>query len=199
LGSQINSKNSIQEEIRLRIQTGNRSLFANKKLPNNKDLSAASKLQIYKSIIRPAVTYGRETLTVTVTEQNRLLVFERRVLRKIYGTTLDYDGTWRMKTNEELEILIKRKNIVRFIKSQRLRWAAHVVRVDTKRIIKKVTEWEPRSSRPVGRPRLRWLDQVEEDLKKMKVRNWREREREKCKDRRLWNEIVKQAKTHQGL
>ena len=44
-------------------------------------------------------------------------------------------------------------------------------------------------------PRLRCLDQVKEDLKKMKVRNWRE----KCKDRRLWNEIVKQAKTHQGL
>jgi len=42
---------------------------------------------------------------------------------------------------------------------------------------------------------LRWLDQVEEDLKKMKVRNWRE----KYKGRRLWNEIVKQAETHQGL
>jgi hypothetical protein len=67
--------------------------------------------------------------------------------------------------------------------------------MDTTRIVKKVIEWEPRSSRPVGRSRLRWLDQVEEDLKMMKVRNWRE----KCKDRRLWNEIVKQAETHQGL
>jgi len=67
--------------------------------------------------------------------------------------------------------------------------------MDTTRIVKKVTEWEPRSSRPVGRPRLGWLDKVEEDLKKVKVRNWRE----KCKDRRLWNEIVKQSKTHQGL
>jgi hypothetical protein len=67
--------------------------------------------------------------------------------------------------------------------------------MDTTRIVKKVTEWEPRSSRPVGRPRLRWLDQAEEDLKKMKMRNWRE----KCKDRRLWNETVKQAKTHLGL
>jgi hypothetical protein len=64
--------------------------------------------------------------------------------------------------------------------------------MDKTRTFKNLTEWEPCSSRPVGRPRLRWLDQVE-DLKKMKVRNWRE----KCKDRRLWNEIVKQAKTHQ--
>jgi len=46
---------------------------------------------------------------MTVTEQNRLLVFERRVHRKIYGPTLDNNGTWRIKTNEELEILIKKK------------------------------------------------------------------------------------------
>jgi hypothetical protein len=46
---------------------------------------------------------------MTVTEQNRLLVFERRALRKIYGPTLDKDGTWRIKTNEELEHLIKKK------------------------------------------------------------------------------------------
>ena len=72
----------MQEEIRLRIQAGNRSVFANKKLLKNKDLNAASKLQVYKSIIRPIVTYGCETWAMTVTEQNRLLVFERRVLRK---------------------------------------------------------------------------------------------------------------------
>ena len=92
---------------------------------------------------------------------------------QIYGPTLDSDGTWRIKTNEELEMLIKKKNIVRFTKSQRLRWAAHVIRMDTTRTVKKLTECEPCSSRPGGRPRLRWLDQVEEDLKKMKVRNWR--------------------------
>jgi len=132
---------------------------------------------------------------MTVTDQNRPLIFERRVLRKIFGPTQNNDGIWRIKTNEELEILIKKKTIVRFIKSQRLRWAAHVIGMDTIRSVKKLTEWEPCSSRPVGRPRLRWLEQEEEDLKKMKVRNWRE----KCKDRGLWNEIVKQAKTHRGL
>jgi hypothetical protein len=67
--------------------------------------------------------------------------------------------------------------------------------MEATRTVKKLTEWEPGAVRPVGRPRLRWLDQVEEDLMRMKVRN----RREKCKDRRLWNEIVKQAKTHQGL
>jgi len=64
---------------------------------NNKDLNAASKLQIYKSIIRPAVTYGCETWAMTVTEQKGLLVFERRVLRKIHGPTLDNEGIWRTK------------------------------------------------------------------------------------------------------
>jgi hypothetical protein len=58
-----------------------------KKLLKNKDLNAAIKLQIYKSIIRPIVTYGCETWAMTVTDQNRLLVFERRVLGKIYGPT----------------------------------------------------------------------------------------------------------------
>ena len=90
----------IQEEIRLRIQAGNRSWFANRKLLKYKDLNAASKLQIYKSIIRPTVTYGCETWTMTGTEQNRLLVFERMILRKIYGQTQDIDGTWRRKTND---------------------------------------------------------------------------------------------------
>jgi hypothetical protein len=58
-----------------------------------------------------AVKHGR-----SVTEQNRLRVFERRVLRKIYGPTLDKDGTWRIKTNEELENLIKKKKYCKIYK-----------------------------------------------------------------------------------
>ena len=74
-------------------------MFANKKLLKNKDLNAASKLQIYKFIIRPIVTYGCETWAMTVIEQNRLLVFERRVLRKIYGPTQYNEEAWRIKKN----------------------------------------------------------------------------------------------------
>ena len=83
---------------------------------------------------------------MSVIEQNRLLIFKRRILRKIYGPTEDNDGTWRIKINEEFEILIKKETIVRFIKSQRLRWAAYVIRMDTIRTVKKLTDWEPRSS-----------------------------------------------------
>ena len=113
MGSQINSKNLIKDEIRLRIQAGNRSMFANSKLLKNEDLNSAIKLQIYKSIVRLTVTYGCETWTMSVTEQNCVLVFERRVLRKIYGPTQNNDGMCRIETAGELETLIRKENIVR--------------------------------------------------------------------------------------
>jgi hypothetical protein len=98
----------IKDEIRLRIQAGIKACSQIKKLLTNKNLNSAIKLQIYKSIIRPTVTCGCETWIMSVTEQNRLLVFERRVLSKIYGPTEDKDGTCRLKTNSEIETLIKK-------------------------------------------------------------------------------------------
>ena len=82
-----------------------------------------------------------------------------------------------------------------FIKSQRLRWAAHVMRMENTRTTRKITEWTSYKTRPVGRPRLRWMDQVEEDLKKMKIVGWKA----KVEDRQEWNGIVEQTKTHPGL
>jgi hypothetical protein len=60
---------------------------------------------------------------------------------------------------------------------------------------KKLNKWTPYKTRPVGRPRLRWMDQVEEDLKRMKVTGWRV----KAEDRQEWRRIVEQIKTHPGL
>ena len=117
-------------------------------------------------------------------------LFVQCISIKMYVKEVDF--VW---VSAELETLIKKQNIVRFIKSQRLLWAAHVIRMDKIRTIKKLNEWVSSLTRPVGKPRLRWLDQVEEDLRKMKVRNWRE----KCNDRGWWNKIVEQAKTHQVL
>jgi hypothetical protein len=88
-------------------------------------------------------------------------------------TTQNPDGTWRIKTNDELSHRMKQEDIIKFIKSQRLRWAAHVMRMQNTRTTRKITEWTPYKARPVGRPRLRWMDQVEEDLKRMKIIGWR--------------------------
>jgi len=90
---------------------------------------------------------------------------------------------------------MKQDDIIKFIKSQRLRWAAHIMRMEDKRTTRKITEWTPFKIRPVGRPRLRWMDQVEENLKRMKIVGWKA----KVEDRQEWNRIVEQTKIHPGL
>jgi hypothetical protein len=60
-----------------------------------------------------------------ITVKNKLMVFERKVLRKIFGPTKERDGTWRIKTNE-LDELIRHKNIITHIKAQRLSWFGHL-------------------------------------------------------------------------
>jgi hypothetical protein len=67
--------------------------------------------------------------------------------------------------------------------------------MENTRTTRKITEWTPYKTGPAGRPRLRWMNQVEEDLKRMKIIVWRE----KVADREEWNRIVEQTKTHPGL
>jgi hypothetical protein len=90
---------------------------------------------------------------------------------------------------------MKQEDIVKFIKSQRLRWAARVMRMEKTRTTRKITEWAPYKARPVGRPRLRWMDQVEDDLKGMRITGWRV----KAEDREELSKTVEQTKTHVGL
>jgi hypothetical protein len=67
--------------------------------------------------------------------------------------------------------------------------------MDTSRIARRILEWKPMRIRPLGRPRLRWLDDVCDDLKVLKVRNWKEL----AMDRKTWNDFSEKAKTHKGL
>jgi len=71
-----------------------------------------------------------------------LLVFERKILRRIFGPTKE-NQIWRIKTNEELDKLIKHKNIVNCIKAQRLSWFGHVPRMPDTRKAKKIFKWKP--------------------------------------------------------
>jgi hypothetical protein len=74
---------------------------------------------------------------------------------KIYGPTKLIDGTWRIKTNKELDNLIDHKIITHFIKAQRLRWLGHVERMPEERDVKKIYKWKLIVSRPVGLPNIR--------------------------------------------
>jgi hypothetical protein len=88
------------------------------------------KIEIYRTIILPVVLYGYETWSLTLKEERRLRVFENRVLRKIAGPKRDeVTGEWRRLHNKELYALYFSPNIIRVIKSRRLRWAGHVARM----------------------------------------------------------------------
>ena len=89
---------------------------------------------------------------LTASDENQLYIFERKILRKIYGPTQNPYGTWGIKTNDELRHRMKQEDIINFIKSQRLRWAAHVMRMENTRTTRKITEWTPYKTRPAGRP-----------------------------------------------
>jgi hypothetical protein len=89
-------------------------------------------MKIYKTIIRPVVTYSSETWTLTANYKNNLPIFERQILRKIFGL-INIDNTWRIRSNMEIDKLIKGADIVRFIKAQRIKWLGHVQRMDQAR------------------------------------------------------------------
>jgi len=158
-------------------------------------VSKKLKIKLYWSIIRPIVTYACETWGLKETIKNKLMVFERKVLRKIFDPTKERDGTWRIKTIDELDKLIKHKNITNYIKAQRLSWFGHLHRMSEERMVKKVCKWKPMLTRPLGRPKNRWEDDIRNDMKKLKIKNWTSciQDRSNCKL------CVEKAKTFNDL
>ena len=101
------------------IRTRNQQASANRQLVNSSLISRSSKSHIYRTLVRPVVTYGSESWTLTMEEERALAVFERKILRKIYGPVKENE-LWRIRRNDELEAVIKGENIVGFIKCQRI-------------------------------------------------------------------------------
>jgi len=120
----------------------------------------------------------------------KLLVFERRILRRIFGPTKE-NQIWRVKTNEELDKLIKHKNTINYIKPQRLSWFGHVQRMPDTRTVKKIFNWKPLNKTSQGRPKYRWEENIKQDICQLKIQHWIA-----CvQDRGKWKEFVEKAKT----
>ena len=123
-------------------------------------LSKNLKIKIYRTIILPVVLYGCETWSMTLREERKLRVFENMVLR-IFGPRNDeVMREWRRMHNEELNDLYSSPNIVRVIKSRRMRWAGHVARMGEERGVYRFLVGKPEGRRPLGRPRHRWVDNI---------------------------------------
>jgi hypothetical protein len=120
-----------------------------------KFLKRSTKTKIYKTIIRPVITYSSESWTLTAKDENNLRIFERQIPRKIFGP-VNIDNIWRIQNNMEIDKLIEGADIVRFIKAQRIKCLSHIQRMGQARPTRKLLDWKPMGTRPVGRPRQRW-------------------------------------------
>jgi hypothetical protein len=100
--------------------------------------------------------YGCETWSLTLREEHILRVFENRTLREYLGQNGMITGEWRKLHNKELHNLYASPNIIRQIKSRRMRWAGHVDRMGEKRKVYRVLAGKPEGKRPLGRRRRRW-------------------------------------------
>ena len=147
---------SIQEGIKCRLKAENSCYYSVQTLLSSRLLSKNLKIKIYKTIVLPVVLYGSETWSITLKEEYRLSIFEKRILRRIFGPRRDGNGEWRRLHNEELHSLYRSPNIVRAIKPRRLRWAGHVARMEEGRGAFKILTGKPTGQRLLGRPRRRW-------------------------------------------
>jgi hypothetical protein len=100
-----------------------------------------------------------------------------------------------MRHNEEVNTIFKGEDIVRFIESQRIRGLVHIERMEDNAMPKRMFKGRLYSERSKGRPRVKWLDDAESDLKKMKVKGWKE----KMSNREQWRLVIEEAKAHPRL
>jgi hypothetical protein len=100
LGTTLTNQNSIREEIKSRLKSGNACYYSVQNLLSSNLLSKNLKIKIYRAIILPVVLYGCETRSLTLREERRLSVFENRVLKKVFGPKRDeVTGEWRKLHN----------------------------------------------------------------------------------------------------
>ena len=187
----VNTDNYMEEEIKERIAAGNRAYRVHRKLFISKLISRNVKLQLCNTLIRPRVTYASETWVHKENMINTLMIFEGNIMRKILGTARSDGGYWRIKTNQEINDILRGQNIIGFIKKQRLNWLGNVERMAEDEDVKNIKRWKPMSKRPAGRPKKLWEDDVLEDLKIMDVGNWKNA----AQNRDRWKKVVEQAGT----
>jgi sorting nexin-29 len=168
LGTTLTDQNCMHEEIKSRLNSGNTCYHSVQYLLSSCLLSRNVEVKIFTTIILPVVLYGCETWSLALREEHRLRVFENRVLRGIFGPKMDeVTGEWRKLHSGELRNLYSSPDIIRQIKSRRMRWAGHVARMGEGRNVYRVLVEKPEGKRLLERPRRRWEDGIKMDLREI--------------------------------
>jgi len=168
LGTTLTNQNSIPEEIKSRFRLGKACYHSVQNLLSSRLLSKNLKIKIYRTIIFSVVLYGCETWSLILKEERKLRVFENMLLRRIFGPRRDdVTGEWRRLHNEELNDLYSSTNIVRAIKSRRMRRAGHVACMGEERGVYMVLVGKPEGKIPLRRLRRRRVDNIRMDLQEV--------------------------------
>ena len=133
--------------------------------------------------------YGCESWILKKSDERQLLAFERKVLRTIFGGVREGEA-WRLRYNFELHRIFEEPDIVGLVKTQRLRWAGHLARMEEDRAPAVLFRSNPEDKRSRGRPKVRWIDGVEQDLRTLGVTNWQNL----AQNRAEWKSVLDQAK-----
>ena len=183
----ISDTNDPQLEITNRINKYNNNLYLLYPLMKDRNIPKGVKTVIYTTILRPILTYGHESWTLTSKTRSQIQAAEMKVLRLIKGVTrLD------KLRSEDIRRELHVEDILMFIERGQMRWYGHVKRMEDGRYPKKYLEWTPDGRRPVGRPRKRWLENIDMCLRK-RGSSLLETERDRLfDDRRQWRELLKQ-------
>ncbi|CAH0560543.1 unnamed protein product [Brassicogethes aeneus] len=168
LGVLINNKGDEEEEINLR------------------ELSLKVKIRMYKTIIRPTVLYACETSVLNRSNQIKLEIWERKILRRIFGGKKVEEG-WIRRTNAEIYDIYKEPIITEVVKSRRIQWLGHLERMDDHRLVKGIGNKMAEGKRRKGRPRKKWMEEVLKDLKEKKIVGWKTKAKDRKKPKGMYN------------
>jgi len=189
LATTLTNQNSIQEEIKSRLKSGNACYHSVQNLLSSSLLSKNLKIKIYRTVILPVVLYGCENGSLTLREERRLRVFENRALRRIFEPRRDeVTGEWRKLHNEELRRSVLFTQYCSGEKIEKYEMGGACSVYGERRGVYRVLVGKPEGKRPLGRPRSRWEDNIKMDLQEVGCgdMDWIEL----AQDRNRWRALV---------
>ena len=155
------------------------------RIPVTTTVPSKVRVTMYTTILRPILVYGSEAWTLTSKTRSMVQAAEMRVLRLIKGVTkLD-----RLR-NENIQRELGLQSILSFIEESQLRWFGHVKRMGDHRTPKRWLDWRPTTTRPVGRPRKRWIENVSAALTSRQTSLAQVEETRLYQDRKAWRRLI---------